>query len=139
MDPTSPTPNPYSSPAPIPESQYPPEGNQPQDANPFVPALIGLFTYGASSPYSLVLCIEIYLKRPRASISRWVHFATPLAVLGSIGWAALSLLVAEDTLRYLLGNAPSMNGSIGTSLWLANLIFGFWTIWRVIRFRKKCD
>lgn len=107
-----------------------PTSNDIEDAGspskPMIPAAIGLFAFGSSSPYALVLCIEHYLD-PRLRPIPWsTHFATVLGAIGSIGWFGLNLVYASQAIDLLAGNPTSMSAQSG----LATLVFCVWATWR---------
>ena len=103
-------------------------------SKPIIPAVIGIFTYGSSSPYALVLCVEHYLN-PNLRPTPWsTHIAAVLATIGSFGWFALNLLYSSQTIELFVGNPTSMYAQIGLMLWLATFVFFVWAIWRIVRF-----
>lgn len=94
---------------------------------PIVPAVIGLFTYGSSSPYALVLCIEQYLLWARSSIPWSTHIAMVLSIFGTMGWIELNLLCFSE----------SMFAGLGLYVWSASVAFLIWLIWRIVLFQRK--
>jgi len=96
-------------------------------SRPIIPAVIGVFTYGSSSPYALVLCIEQYLREARSSIHWSTHVAMVLSIIGTMGWIGLNLVCFSE---------PMFAG-----LWLyglsASVAFLIWLIWRIVLFRRK--
>ena len=100
---------------------------------PIIPAVIGLFTYGSSSPYALVLCIEHYLDariRPKPIST---HIATGLALIGSLGWYALTFSYLPHMLGMFAGQPLEMYGEIGVMTWIATTVFLCWACWRFVR------
>ena len=106
-------------------------------SKPMIPAVIGILTYGSSSPYALVLCIEHYLSRRLRPVPRTTHAATALAALGTVGWFALNLACYSQTIDLLAGNPTSMYAQIGLMTWMATIIFFAWAIWRFVRFMRQ--
>ena len=102
-----------------------------QDADrskPIIPAVIGVFTYGSSSPYALVLCIEHYLSYAWSAIPWSTHVAMVLSILGTIGWIGLNLIVSLNMWMY---------GGLAFYLWGASLAFVIWMICRIVLFQRK--
>jgi hypothetical protein len=100
---------------------------------PIIPAVAGLFTFCALSPYALVLCIEHYLDpriRPKPIST---HIATALALIGSLGWYALAFSHLPHMLGMFAGQPPGMHAGIGVMTWIATAIFLCWTCWRFVR------
>jgi hypothetical protein len=102
-------------------------------SKPIIPAVIGMFTYGSSSPYALVLCIEHYLDASIRPIPVSTHIAAVLAFLGSLGWFALNFVYLPQIFGMLAGQPIGMYGAIGVMAWIATLIFMSWACWRLIR------
>lgn len=106
-------------------------------SKPIIPASIGIFTYGSSSPYALVLCIEHYLNPKLRPIPWTTHIAAVLATIGSIIWFGFNFVISGEVLSTLLRGQPSMYLSIGLSVWFATIVFFIWTAWRVVQFRRQ--
>lgn len=124
--------NPYSPPKTV---SSPPsvEAKANTLTKPLIPALIGLFTYGSSSPYALVLCIEHYLDariRPKPIST---HIATLLSLIGSLIWFALAFAFLPQILRILAGQPFGMYDAMGVMTWIATAIFLCWASWRFVR------
>jgi hypothetical protein len=103
-------------------------------SKPIIPAVIGIFTYGSSSPYALVLCVEHYLN-PNLRPTPWsTHIAAVLATIGSIAWFAMNIVYSWETIDLLVGRPTSMYAQIGLMMWLATFVFFGWSIWRFVRF-----
>lgn len=96
-------------------------------SKPIIPAIIGVFTYGSSSPYALVLCIEQYLRWARYSIPWSTHVAMVLSIFGTIVWIGLNLVCSWE----------SMYGGLGFYVWSASAAFLIWLIWRIVLFQRK--
>jgi len=96
-------------------------------SRPIIPAIIGVFTYGSSSPYALVLCIEQYLRCARSSIPWSTHVAMVLSIFGTMVWIGLTLLCFSD----------SMFAGLGLYLLIASVAFLIWMIWRIVLFQRK--
>lgn len=103
---------------------------------PIIPAVIGLFTYGSSSPYALVLCVEMYLRRKVHPVAISTHIAAFLSLLGTIVWSALNILMAPDAFNWMIGRPASMYAQIGFMMWTATLVFFLWLTWRINRFHR---
>lgn len=106
-------------------------------SKPIIPALIGIFTYGSSSPYALVLCIEHYLSPKLRPIPWTTHLAAVLATIGSIIWFWFNIVISGEVLSLFRSDQPSMYLSIGLSVWFATIVFFIWTVWRVVQFRRQ--
>jgi hypothetical protein len=106
-------------------------------SKPIIPAVIGMFTYGSTSPYSLVLCVEQYLEPCRRPIPWSTHIATVLAIFGSVGWLGMNLVYCSETFDLLLGKPTTMYAQIGLMVWLASCVFISWALWRVVRFAGR--
>ena len=129
--------NPYSPPTTV---SAPPmavaESSPP--TKPIIPAVIGLFTYGSSSPYALVLCIEHYLDariRPKPIST---HIATALSLIGSLVWFALIFACLPQVLGMFAGKPLGMYGEIGVMTWIATAVFLCWACWRFVRLLRQC-
>ena len=109
----------------------------PKPAKPIIPAVIGMFTYGSSSLYALILCIEQYARRNSRRVPSSTHIALVLAVIGSLGWSAFSIVSAIPLVNLVTGNGSSQYMSLGFMVWISNLVFICWTIWRIRRFRQS--
>lgn len=103
---------------------------------PIIPAVIWMFTYGSSSPYALVLCIEQYARRNSRRVPSSTHIALVLAFIGSLSWFALSTLYILPLVGFIAGNNSLPYMSLGLMVGIANLVFIVWTIWRIRRFRQ---
>ena len=102
-----------------------------------IPAIIGIFTYGSSSPYALVLCVEHYL-RPNSRPIPWsIHVATVLAVFGTVAWFAFTLFCSAPLLDMLAGEPISIYTELSLMTWLATIAFFIWMTWRIVRFRRQ--
>lgn len=106
-------------------------------AKPIIPALIGVFTYGSTSPYALVLCIEQYLRRSTTPPLLSTQIALPLAILGTIGWIGFNIVMAVETVDNLLGGKTTSYGNLGLFLWIADAAFIVWALWRMQIFRRE--
>ncbi|MDX1930932.1 MAG: hypothetical protein SFV81_30685 [Pirellulaceae bacterium] len=106
----------------------------PKPSKPIIPAIIGMFTYGSSSPYALVLCIEHYL-RPVHPIPWSTHIATVLAAIGTAGWFALNLVFCPQVFSWLAGNTVAY-AEIGLMMGCATIVFFIWSMWRVALFLR---
>lgn len=128
--------NPYTPPETASSVRQP---TQPVDppSKPIIPAVIGLFTYGSSSPYALVLCVEQYLRPHTQPLPRSTHLAAVLSACGSLAWIALNLVCAPDAIDGLTGRQLSMYSQMGLMIWFASLAFLIWMTWRVIRFKRQ--
>lgn len=104
---------------------------------PIIPAVIGMFTYGSSSPYALVLCIEQYVHSGLRLAPISTHIALVLSTLGSFAWFVLSLLISMDVLNLIVGNSSSPYDQIGLMMWISNLVFVVWAFFRIRRFRFR--
>ncbi len=80
-------------------------------SKPIIPASIGIFTYGSSSPYALVLCIEHYLNPKLRPIPWTTHIAAVLSAIGSIIWFGFNILISGEVLSTLLAR-PTFNVSL---------------------------
>ncbi|MFN7291924.1 MAG: hypothetical protein ACK5YR_14990 [Pirellula sp.] len=128
--------NPYAPPETnVAQSDGAGEGEQ-KPAKAIIPAVIGMFTYGSSFPYALVLCVEQYARSNSRPVPSSTHIALVLAVIGSLGWGALSILYMMPLVSLIVGNASSPYASIGLMALFSNLVFVLWTIWRIHRFRQ---
>jgi hypothetical protein len=96
-------------------------------SRPIIPAIIGVFTYGSSSPYALVLCIEQYLRSARSSIPWSTHVAMVLSIFGTMVWIGLTLLCFSE----------SMLAGLGLYMLIASVTFLIWLIWRIVLFQRK--
>ncbi len=92
-------------------------------SRPIIPAVIGVFTYGSSSPYALVLCIEQYLGCARSSIPQSTHVAMGLSIYGTLCWIVLNLICYSEGLALYV--------------WSASVAFLIWLIWRIVVFQRK--
>jgi hypothetical protein len=129
--------NPYAPPETnVTQSDSAGAGDQ-KPAKPIIPAVIGMFTYGSSSPYALVLCLEQYARRNSRRVPWSTHIALVLSVIGTLGWFALSILYMIPLVSLIIGNASSPYASIGLLVLISNLIFIRWTIWRIRQFRQS--
>lgn len=126
--------NPYAPPA-TEHSIIKPQSGMPKPTRPIIPAIIGIFTYGSTSPYALVLCAEQYLRRSITRPLLSTHIALPLSILGTIGWIGMNVLISLDTIHLLTGNDSSSYGSLGLLFWIADGAFLLWAYWR---FRLFC-
>ena len=99
-------------------------------SKPIIPAVIGLFTYGSSSPYALVLCIEHYLNDGICPKPISTHVATLLSLVGSLVWFALNIAYAPQILGTFVGRPLGMYGEIGVKAWIATAVFLCWAFWR---------
>ena len=106
-------------------------------SKPIIPAVIGMFTYGSTSPYALVLCVEHYLNPNFRPVPWSTHIAAVLATIGSFGWFALNLLYAAHTIDVFLGNSTSMYSGLGLMMLVATLVFFGWATWRIVRFMEQ--
>ena len=111
--------------------------NESNRSKPIIPAIIGFFTYGSSSPYALVLCVEQYLSLPRSSIPWSTHVATVLSLFGTMSWIFLNLVYAGAVINSLIGREKSTYASLGLTIWLASTIFLIWMIWRIVLFQRR--
>jgi hypothetical protein len=118
--------NPYAPPG-ISSPATKPIQHEADRSRPIIPAVIGVFTYGSSSPYALVLCIEQYLRCERSSIPWSTHVAMVLSVLGTMGWIGLTLLCFSE----------SMLAGLGLYMLIASVTFLIWLIWRIVLFQRK--
>lgn len=109
---------------------------EPNRSKPIIPALIGLFTGGAASPYALVLCLEQYLRLGRSEIPWTTHVATVFAMFGTMGWILLTLLFSSQAIDWILGRGAPMYGVLGVCLWCANGVFLIWTLLRMASFQR---
>ncbi len=104
---------------------------------PMIPALIGLFTYGSSSPYALVLCVEHYL-RPNSRPIPWaIHIATVLAIFGTVAWFAFAIVCSSPVFDLFKGEPASIYTQLALMVWLATVVFFVWMFWRIARFRRQ--
>lgn len=128
--------NPYSAPeTTLPASTV--SQDAPKPSKPLIPAVIGLFTYGSSSPYALVLCVEHYL-RPHSRPIPWsTHVAAVLASIGTAGWFVLNLILSADVVTLFVGKPHSMYAVPGLILWCMTLVFFIWMAWRIDRFHRQ--
>jgi hypothetical protein len=111
--------------------------NVANNSRPIVPAVIGLFTYGSSSPYALVLYVEQYLRSDRSSIPLSTHVAAGLSILGTMVWISLNLVYSSGVVDLLTGRGTSMYAGLGLSVWSASVAFLIWLIWRIMLFQKS--
>lgn len=109
----------------------------PKLTRPIIPAIIGIFTYGSTSPYALVLCAEQYLRRSKTRPLLSTHIALPLSILGTLGWLSMNVMLAPETIRSLMESGSSSYGSIGLLFWIADGAFLLWAYWRFRLFRKR--
>jgi uncharacterized membrane protein YuzA (DUF378 family) len=129
--------NPYAPPETnVAQSDSAGAGDQ-KPAKPIIPAVIGMFTYGSSSPYALVLCLEQYLHGGLRLAPLSTHIALVLSTLGALAWFVLSLLMAMDVLSLIVGNSSSPYSQIGLMMWISNLVFVVWAFFRIRRFRLR--
>lgn len=128
--------NPYTPPSTAHPSDNE-RASQQKQTKPIIPAVIGLFTYGSTSPFALVLCVEQYLRRATARPLVSTHFALPLSILGTMGWIAFKVLIAPDTLNFILGRNASSYGTVGLGLWIVNALFLVWAYWRLSSYGTK--
>lgn len=135
MDRQATTENPYLPPVPTSSDNHKSEltSNVPK---PIIPALIGIVTYGSSSPYALVLCIEQYLRPAAARITLTTHISMVLSIAGTIGWGGLSYIMGAETIKFLADSGRSMYGPMGLFIWIANFILFFWIYWRIKLFQR---
>jgi hypothetical protein len=128
--------NPYEPPESGSASSNATQVDQPP-SKPIIPAVIGMFTYGSSSPYALVLCAEHYLG-PNLRSTPWsTHLATLLATFGSFVWFTMGIRFLPLTLALITGNPTSTYASIGLTIWIATAVFFVWAIWRLVRLRRQ--
>ena len=128
--------NPYEPPLHQPASQTD-NLKTPRVSKPIIPAVIGLFTWGSSSPYALVLCVEQYLKRETPSIHWSTHIATLLSLVGTVAWASINAFATPAILNLIAGNAGTLYTPLAILLWAATFVFFIWLAWRVIIFRGR--
>jgi|GEM_PF-2827365 hypothetical protein len=128
--------NPYAPPA-TEHLVIKPQSGMPKPTRPIIPAIIGMFTYGSTSPYALVLCAEQYLRWSTARPLLSTHIALPLSILGTLGWLSINIAIAPDAIRALMERDPSSYGSIGLLFWIADGAFLLWAYWRFRLFRKQ--
>ena len=105
-------------------------------SKPIIPAVIGMFTYGSSSPYALVLCIEHYFDASIRPKPISTHIAAVLALIGSFVWFAVTLAFLPQMLGMVAGEPLGMYGEIGVIAWIATAVFLCWACWRFVRFRR---
>ena len=128
--------NPYEPPSAEGASQSGVRNTQ-RVSKPIIPAVIGIFTWGASSPYALVLCVEQYLKRGISPIHWSTHVAALLSILGTVAWTAVNVFATPEILNLVAGNGRTMYSELAIMLWISTLVFFIWLGWRVTLFRTK--
>lgn len=127
--------NPYAPPTIVQAASDKPQGER-RPPIPIIPAVIGMFTYGSTSPYALVLCVEQYMQWPRSPVPWTTHVALLLSIIGTLGWIGLNIACFPAVTGLWVGNGSVTYASLGLAVWCASLAFLIWLVWRILLFRQ---